>query len=242
MFSSKVVLTIPIILAAAVSDDLLTCFQPDFILCEEYLHGLAAEISLIFLPSLLSLVAVSLVSIFALKLQLRLAREIQPTVTLPPPPPASVTRQASEQGPAVGVRQTGGDNRDDIKIFNIEGAELEESQSREPQNNEDFDVRRLNSDPNSFFRVYNREQESPAASTPTCFKPLSVMVERIMTLNIAALILVLIFTLTNCTRLYFILTRETCDGRSIVFIRLKKFLYFILCILYANVIRKKIFF
>ena len=240
MISSKVVLAIPILLATLVFDDLLTCLQPDFALCEEHLHGLAAEISLIFLPSLLTLLAVIIVSVYALKLQLRLAREIQPTVTLPPPPPASVTSQASEQAPAVGLRQIGRDNRDDIKIFNIEGVELEESQPREPKNNEDFDVRRLNSDPNSFFRVYCRGHESPAASSPTCFQPLSVVVERIMMLNIAALIMVLIFILTNCVRLYFIITREKCDDISAVLTRSMKFLVFLLTALYAVVIRKKL--
>ena len=96
MFSSKVVLTIPILLAAAVSDDLLTCLQPDFAMCEEYLHGLTAEISLIFLPSILSLLAVTSVSVFAFKLQLRLAREIQPVVTLPPPPLVNVIQLEAE--------------------------------------------------------------------------------------------------------------------------------------------------
>ena len=134
--------------------------------------------------------------------------------------------------------------------FTIEDVELEESQPREAgcQNYQeskeakeaDFDVRRLNSDPNSFFKVYVREK-SPEASPPiTCFKPLSVLVERIMMLNIASLILLLIFILTNCLRLYFIITREKCDEKAIVFIRLKKFSYFLLVALYAIVIRKKL--
>ena len=119
------------------------------------------EISLIFIPSLLALLAVIIVSVFAFKLQLRLAREVQPTVNLPPPPPANAIQV--EAGNSAGVRQTRRNARDDIKIFDIEGVEMEESQARQPQSqnnvdgNEtietDFDVRRLNSDPNSFFRV-----------------------------------------------------------------------------------------
>ena len=254
MVSSKVVLTIPIILAAALCEDLLTCFQPDFVLCEEYLHGVAAEMSLIFFPSLLSLVAVSLVSIFALKLQLRLAREIRPTVTLPLPPPPTVNVIQLEAGTSAGARQTGRNNRDDIKIFDIEDLELEESQPREPQDENyqerkeaketDFDVRRLNSDPSSFFRVYFLgEPQSPEASVPTCFKPLSVLVERIMMLNIAALILVLISILTNCIRLYFLITpshKEKCGERSVVVTRLIQFFNVLLIVLYAVVIRKKL--
>ena len=249
MLSSKVVLTIPIILAAAVSDDLLTCLQPDFALCEEHLHDLAAEMSLIFLPSLLTLLAVCLVSVFALKLQLRLGREVQPTVTLPPPPTVNVIQL--EAGTSAGVSQTARNNRGDIKIFDIEEVELEESQPGEPasQNNQerreakeaDFDVRRLNSDPNSFFRVYFRGEKSPEASSPTCFKPLSVLVERIMMLNIAALILVFIFTLTNSMRLYFIVTGDKCNEISNkVFVYLMKIIFFLLCVLYAVVIRKKL--
>ena len=247
MISSKLVLTIPVILAALLSEDLLSCPETRFVLCAEYLHGLAAEISLIFIPSLLALLAVISVSIFAFKLQLRLAREIQPTVNLPPPPPANVIQMETRN--STGSRKTDRNARDDIKIFNIEDGEMEESQPRQPQNqnnkdrNEaqevDFDVRRLNSDPNSFFRVSFREEISEAAS-PTCFQPLSVLVERIMMLNIAALTLVLMFTLTNSVRLYFIVTREECDERSIVFIRLVKFLSLFLCVLYVIVIRKKL--
>ena len=248
MISSKLVLTIPVILAAMLSEDLLSCpAEPRFFLCAEYLHGLAAEISLIFIPSLLALLAVITVSIFAFKLQLRLAREIQPTVNLPPPPPANVIQLETRN--STGSRQTGRNTRDDIKIFNIEDGEVEESQPRQPQNQnnkdrneaqeDDFEVRRVNSDPNSFFRVSCREEISEAAS-PTCFQPLSVLVERIMMLNIAALILVFIFTMTNSVRLYFIVTREECDERSIVFIRLVKFLSLFLCVLYVIVIRKKL--
>ena len=255
MLSSKVVLTIPIILAAALSEDLLTCLQPDSALCEEYLHGLTVEMSLIFLPSLLALLAVTGVSVFAIKLQLRLNRAVQPTVNLPPrpplpPPPPSVNVIKLEARNYAGVSQTEIRNREDIKIFDIEDVELEEWQPREPQSQNyqeikeakeaDFDVRRLNSDPNSFFRVYVRENSPEAFTTITCFKPLSVLVERIMMLNIAALILVLIFIYTNCIRLYFIITRVKCDERSIVLILLKKFLHFLLGVLYAVVIKKKL--
>ena len=92
---------------------------------------------------------------------------------------------------------------DDIKIYDIEDGETEESQPRHSQNqnnverNEkdksDYDVRKLNSIPNSQ-----------------------------MMLNIAALIMVMIFTLTNCVRLY------QCDDRSVKYIRLIKVLYFLL--------------
>ena len=150
---------------------------------------------------------------------------------------------------AAGFSQTGRRNREDIKIFDIEDVELEESQPREAgcQNYQeskeakeaDFDVRRLNSDPNSFFKVYVREK-SPKATPLICFRPLLVLVERIMMLNIATLILVLIFIYTNCIRLYFIITRVKCDERSIVLNLLKKFLHFFLGVLYAVVIKKKL--
>ena len=183
-----VVLTVLILLAAVLSEDLLTCLsQPAFALCEEYLRDLAAEISLVFLPSLLPLLAVSIVSVYAFKLQLRLAREIQPTVNI---------------------------------------GELEESRPRGHQNLNNKERKETN----------ESEFDVPA----TCFCPLSVLVERIMMLNIAALILVLIFILNNCIRLYFILTREKCDEISIVFIRLIKFLCFLLSVLYVFVIKKKL--
>ena len=251
MISSKVVLIILIILAAVVFEDLLTCLQPDFAICEEHLHGLAAEISLIFLPSLLSLLAVTFVSVFAFKLQLKLAGEIQPTVNLPPPPP----EQQAGQPASARVNHPGRNNKDDVRIFDIEDDELEieEPQPRQPPSQiseerkeakeADFDVRRLNTDPNSFFKVYSRGKKSPVASSNTCFKPLSVLAERIMMLNIAALILVLVFILTNSIRLYFIVTGEKCDAErsgTIVFVRLSKFLSFFLCVLYAIVIRKKL--
>ena len=49
---------------------------------------------------------------------------MQPTVTLPPPPTVNV-RQL-EAGTSAGARQTGRNNRDDIKIFDIEEVELED--------------------------------------------------------------------------------------------------------------------
>ena len=130
MLSSKVVLTIPIILAAALSEDLLTCLQPDSALCEEYQHGLPAEMSLIFLPSLLALLAVTGVSVFAIKLQLRLNRAVQPTVTLPPPPSVNVIQLEARN--YAGVSQTEIRNIEDIKIFDIEDVEPMESQLGEP--------------------------------------------------------------------------------------------------------------
>lgn len=129
---------------------------------------------------------------------------------------------------STGSRQTGRNARDDIKISNIDDAQ-----------EDDFDVRRLNSDPNSFFRC--REESSPEPASPTCFQPLSVLVERIMMLNIAALILVFIFTLTNSMRLYFIVTGDKCNEISNkVFVYLMKIIFFLLCILYAVIIRKKL--
>ena len=133
MVSSKVVLTIPIVLATSLIEDLLTCLQPDSALCEEYLHGLTAEISLIFIPSLLSALAVTSVSVFALKLQLRLNRAIHPMVTLPPP--ANVIQM--EARTSAGVSQTGGQNREDTKIFYIEDVEPEESGQPQSQSKED---------------------------------------------------------------------------------------------------------
>ena len=181
MISSKLVLIVPILLAAVLSEDQLTC--QEFVLMEEIPVGLATEISLIFIPSLLALLAVSFVSIFAYKLQLRLNREKQTTVNLPPPPPANAiqleTRNSAE------MRQTGRNVRNDI-----EGLEMEESQPKQPhsQNNVDRNETSQSAD----FRVHFRGEESPAASSNTCFQTVSMLVERIMMLNIAALILVLI--------------------------------------------------
>ena len=68
-----------------------------------------------------------------------------------------------------------------------------ESQPGEPQSQNyqeskeakeaDFNVRRLNSDPNSFFKAYVREK-SPKATPLICLRPLSVLVERIMMLTL----------------------------------------------------------
>ena len=136
MIISKLVLAVLIILAAVLTEELPSCVLPTIGLLEKFSFGLAVEMSLIFLPALLALLAVIVVvSVYAFELQLRLAREVQPMVNLPLPPPESAIHLGTRN--SAGVRQTRRNDRDDIKIFYIEGVEMEESQPREPQSQND---------------------------------------------------------------------------------------------------------
>ena len=52
--------------------------------CRDHFHrNVNAEIFLIFVPSVLTLTAVCLVSVYVLKIQIKLKKEIPPTVNLP---------------------------------------------------------------------------------------------------------------------------------------------------------------
>ena len=48
-----------------------------------YLIKIETEVFLVTIPALLAFIAVAVVSVYALKLQIRLSREIQPQVNLP---------------------------------------------------------------------------------------------------------------------------------------------------------------
>ena len=102
MISSKVVLAVPILLAAAV-----------------------------FSSPVSSRALLTILLVYALKLQLRLAREIQPRVNLPPPPPANAIQADTRH--SARVRQTGTNARDDINSIPIEVGQSEESQPRQAQ-------------------------------------------------------------------------------------------------------------
>ena len=242
-----------------------------------HLRNVNAEIFLIFVPSVLTLTAVCLVSVYVLKIQIKLKKEIPPTVNLPTISGALAqgtqamaalnTEERNSLRPA-GLEQRGspGNNFDDIIIMDIEDHEsynqpegrgnsvvLHEDMSRisiqleakekKEKKQLSFDIRRTNSDPNTFFRVSNVRDLSlslaPSHFPSSLLKPLSLIVERIMMLNMASLILVLIFILYNYMRLYFLLTGAPCE-QTLLMTRTIKFVSFVLWIVYALLIRRKL--
>ena len=237
-----------------------------------HLRNVNAEIFLIFVPSVLTLTAVCLVSVYVLKIQIKLKKEIPPTVNLPTI--SGALAQGTQSMAALHIEERNNlcpasleqrgspeHNFDDIMIMDIEddassnqpegrgnsiflhenmsrtSVPLETKRKREKKLLS-FDIRRTNSDPNTFFRVSNVRDLSRAPSHfPSSL--LSSIVERIMMLNMASLILVLIFILYNYMRLYFLLTGAPCE-QTLLMTRTIKFVSFVLWIVYALLIRRKL--
>ena len=66
----RLLLVIPTAVSAASLEDMLQCVQSDFQACP-HLQKIEVEMIIIFVPSLLALIAVSVVSVYAYKVQIR---------------------------------------------------------------------------------------------------------------------------------------------------------------------------
>ena len=88
-----------------------------------------------------------------------------------------------------------------VKINNYVDDSITDSEEKKNENifhkeekKSNLEIRRINSDPNSFFRVPTLLKDfSTSTKGSSCFKSLTLIVERIMMLNVAALILILMF-------------------------------------------------
>ena len=147
--------------------DLLQCVHINTF----HLIKIENELFFVNVPALLTFVAVVMVSVYALKLQIRLSREIQPQVNLPPEGiiPSS-TRDVESSNKVKNSRtsnkitlgaQSSGPNWDDIQIVDLENSEEIRAPERirtnrngnEEEQESSFSIKRKNSDPNKFFRV-----------------------------------------------------------------------------------------
>ena len=88
-----------------------------------------------------------------------------------------------------------------VRINNFVDDSITDSEEKKNENifhkeekKSNLEIRRINSDPNSFFRVPTLLKDfSTSTKGSSCFKSLRLIVERIMMLNVAALILILMF-------------------------------------------------
>ena len=193
----------------------------------------------------------------------RLRNEIQPKVNIPR---ASVSviqsLQANEERTrndfAASVRieeQTRRkDRRDDREILNIEHLKVghathddsNEIRTIGPGNDEgrkktiedNIEIRRVNSDPNAFFRFPVVVKELSSSTTSTCFKPLHMIVERIMMLNIAAFILLIVLAIISFLRLFLYFAEVNCEPPEVVFPSMLTLIT--LLVLYVLIIKKKL--
>ena len=228
---------IPISVASSLLEG---CIKPPFLGPCPHLLIIKIDMILIFGPSLLALIAVVFVSVYAFKLQLRLKTAVGPTVNL--------SRLQQHTNPEADVRVEDLESKDNeneiveglegVLDGPVEGASQirNESERKEDQIEPDIIIRRKNSDPNSFFRLPAVAREVSVPDMTSCFKPLTVIVERIMMLNIVALIWLAVITLTLCLRLY-LFTKVECE-KSILWSLV--LVIVVLHIVYVLVVRKKL--
>ena len=247
----------------------MTVFQ-DLLQCDDFntaFHPfleIETELFLMTIPSILALSAVTVVSVYVLKLRIRLSREIQPRVNLPGATVNCIqiqrgdiehsaeTFQEIKNIGAKCVSQGEKRNRpnwNDIQIMDIENSNQEDlsnikSSKKDPdvpEQESSFSVKRNNSDPSQFFRVPKEPKLPEVKNNPSCFSPLSLIVERILMINIAAFCVALNLTLSTSMRLFFsVKGKETYDRFRVLRTCVNLVDYFLI-IMYVLVVRKKLF-
>ena len=103
---------------------------------------------------------------------------------------------------------------------------------------DNIEIRRVNSDPNAFFRFPVVVKELSSSTTSTCFKPLHMIVERIMMLNIAAFILLIVLAIISFLRLFLYFAEVNCEPPEVVFPSMLTLIT--LLVLYVLIIKKKL--
>ena len=140
-------------------------------------------------------------------------------------------------------------NWDDIHIMDLENSEgttaIERITTNRNGNEEEqepsFSIKRKNSDPNKFFRVPNETTSVPTKETECvgCLSPLSLVVEKILMINIPALCVALDIVMLASMRLYFVVKEK--EGNKTwsvkVFINCVNFL---ITLTYVYLVRKRL--
>ena len=233
--------------------DLLQCVHINTF----HLIKIETELFFVTVPALLTFVAVVMVSVYALKLQIRLSREIQPQVHLPPENICSQRDVVSSNemknnrtSENVGLdAKSLRPNWDDIHIMDLENSEgrtaneiiTTNRNGNEEEQESSFTIKRKNSDPNKFFRVPKETTSVPTKETECvgCLSPLSLVVEKILMINIPALCVALDIIMLASMRLYFVVKeKERKEIWSVkVFINCVNFL---ITLTYVYLVRKKL--
>ena len=235
--------------------DLLQCDQ----IYSFHLIKIEAELFFVTIPALLTFVAVATVSVYALKLQIRLSREIQPQVNLPPEGiiPSS-TRDVESSNKVKNSRtsnkitlgaQSSGPNWDDIQIVDLENSEEIRAPERirtnrngnEEEQESSFSIKRKNSDPSKFFRVPKETTSVPTKETECvgCLSPLSLALERILMINIPALCVAIDLIIFASMRLHLVVKekekKETWSVKEFI-----KCVHFFIIFTYVYLVRKRL--
>ena len=236
---TKFLLIIPVVFGPTEFEDRIQCaFVNTF-----YLIRIETELLFVTIPVILAFVAVVTVSFYAVKLQIRLSREVQPQVNLPK---ENIIPDKNKNIALVEVKNTSGNSRSsthlkDIQIIDLENSDTEQiTIERIPTDEQEssISIKRKNSDPNHFFRV-PRESSSLPPVTTGCFAPLAMIVERILMINISALCLALSLSFSASMRFYFVIKDKKAYDNTllrVVFICFQAF--FILT--YVFLVRKKL--
>ena len=140
-------------------------------------------------------------------------------------------------------------NWDDIHIMDLENSEgttaIERITTNRNGNEEEqepsFSIKRKNSDPNKFFRVPKETTSVPTQETQCvgCLSPLSLVVEKVLMINIPALCVALDIIMLASMRLYYVVKEK--EGKKTwsvkVFINCVNFL---ITLTYVYLVRKRL--
>ena len=233
VFISGALVLIPILVASSLLEG---CIKPQFRSCP-HLQKIKTDMVLLVGPSLLALMAVVFVSVYAFKLQLEIKKKVQPRVNLPTlqQRPAFVTMEDQAERIDKGSELS---ESLDMKVLAVENLGDDQSRSRmEDQKEENIVIKRKNSDPNSFFRLPAVDREVSVPDMTSCFKPLMLIAERIMMLNIVALLWLLMIAISLILRIY-LYTNVTCKESSLIFPVMLSLV--LLLLVYILFVRKKL--
>ena len=216
-----------------------------------YLIRIETELLFVTIPVILAFVAIVVVSVYALKLQIRLSREIQPTVNLPTenviPTQLRQPQEVEEERTTIESNRIRTNknselpsNSNDIQIIDLENADTEKITIEriptdrniiEEEQESIFSIKRINSDPNHFFRVPKETRLTPMTMT--------MIVDRILMINIPALCLALDLSFSASMRLYFVSkVKKTFEDKVLGVVLI--FFQFFFWLTYVFLVRKRL--
>ena len=212
---SKVVLVVPVCVAAGLSAATLQCEESNVLECS----GLAKlELSLVVmdLPVLAAFTAVTAVSLYVGRVRRRLMRTIQPRVNLP----------------SVNIVQgnLARNKFNDILVQDIESEEQLQTGTGAGTETTGGTGRNQPRD----------ENRKPPETSPVPSPVFSQQVKDTLRLNLVTLTLVLMFLSRGLLNLYFYISQAECDDQTILLYRLNSFPQLILVVSYPLMIKKKL--
>ena len=217
---SKLILLLPISVAAAVCPATLQCVESPVLECA-ILPKLEQTLLLMDIPVVAAFTAVVAVSLYVGRVRRRLKETLQPPVNLPTVHTIHVT-------PC----------RNEIKVLDIESEEHTETEEQTGQTDGVTEPRNQ-SDAKRLVRIRESSGGLPASCLVSTLV-ISQQAKDTIRMNLLTLTLIMIFLTRGFLNLYFYISQAECDDQTILLYRLNSFPQLVLVVSYPLMIKIKL--